>query len=935
MITFQNVNKSFGNHYVLKNINIKFPRTGLIVIQGPSGCGKTTLLNLLSGLLSFDGDIEVDGHHLNLMNQNDLDEFRLKNYGFVFQDFKLFENENVINNIMFPMNVVTNTNREAKNQKCKTLISMVGLKKNIHQKVSKLSGGEKQRVAIARALVNNPKIILADEPTGALDTKTGHEIMNVLQTVSLRSLVIVVSHDEELAKEYADQIVRMSDGQIVEVIIQERKVASKTRPISKVRYSSRKPIMPTSFLFNHTLSSIKQKKWRTSVCNLVTSLGLIGVGLATSLSSAISSNIKKSYAQIIDDTKITMTIKNQERSIYGLYAASYYEAAELTLNYQEYIYDIGCTYYNDFESFFPHDNCIALADSPYYTPIEGISARHINEFRWLDIDHPDTIYPEDIDYLENDQVVLALTIDMIYDLCFELHLPRTVLSLSRYLQTNKLKMYFNLRNDNWQYDDQQLFEVCGFTLEKQPGIYHNNHMWNEYMFEERMRFPIDDKISTIGEYPWELKKIYYFYCYENYEEFLFKARQDIDFNPYILEIANETYYPWLMNETNENIGKRLLIFDNTMISIPMSYYPLFKNTDSQIESPVYGSYGGYSIYPSSMMYGFSNYMYFSNSKLAIEETIDITTTISKEINENIELPDNVLSGHYSQTMSGGVNFKTLNGELLSGDTPTDLSEIVISSGLEKKLFDGDAINKTLSVAYLYSESQNNQGDIERNYRTVDLLVVGVKEDEKSIIYHRDDWTITFFQVMLGVSAFNLQINSVMVYVEDEKNVEAVVKKLERAFPELDVYEPMSEINESINQVCGYIEIALMCFSIVAVVVSVLLLSICNHLYLLENKKDIGLVRCIGVSKKEAKKLIVTHSVVMCFISFALSSIELFMSSILISFELSKQMETAFELSFNPLALLYMFLLAFGISIMSSLIIASRVNKLDPLSALKS
>ena len=100
MITFTNVKKRFGNQLVLNNINLKLPRFGLVVIQGPSGCGKTTLLNLLSGLLPFEGDIDIDGHHINMMNKNALDEYRLKNYGFIFQDFKLFENETVMNNII-------------------------------------------------------------------------------------------------------------------------------------------------------------------------------------------------------------------------------------------------------------------------------------------------------------------------------------------------------------------------------------------------------------------------------------------------------------------------------------------------------------------------------------------------------------------------------------------------------------------------------------------------------------------------------------------------------------------------------------------------------------------------------------------------------------------------------------------------------------------
>ena len=934
MITFTNVNKSFNNHHVLKDINIHLPRTGLIAIQGPSGCGKTTFLNLLSGLLPFDGDIEVNGHHINSMNQKDLDEFRLNNYGFVFQDFKLFESESVINNVMFPIEMISGLSKEAKISKCKSLLAMVGLKSHVNQKVSKLSGGEKQRVAIARALVNSPKIVLADEPTGALDSNNGQEIMRILQSISLHSLVVMVTHDDELAKQYGNQIIVMNDGKIQEVIKQETENDKQFVPISKNRVSQKKPMIPSSFLFKHTLNSIKQKKWRTSICNLVTSMGLIGVGLATSLSSAISSNIKKSYSQIIDQSKIVMTLKSQEKSIYGQYAANYFEASDLASNYQDYIYDIGCTYYNDFESFFPHSNCIALADTPYFHPIEGLSARHINEFKWLDIEPPSVMYPEKVEHLENDKVVLALTIDMVYDICFELHIARTVTELSRYMQTNKLRIFYDLRNDNWQYDDQQILEVVAFSLEKEAGIYHNNHMWNEHMFEERMRFPTDDIINVSSELPWYLKKIYYFHIKRDLDQFLNKIHHDKRFDPYIIEIANEMYYPWLYGENSKNIRNRALIFVNSLNSIAMSTYELIGEVDKRVVNPIYGSIGGYSIYPSSMMYGFSNFMYFSNSIQSIEETIDVNTTLNAEMNQNLQLPDDVLCGHFSQSLNGGINYRILEGDLIKGKYPETIDEIVISSELEKKLFDGDGVGKFLEIASLVSQSQNSSGDIVRHFKTTELYVSGIKDESKNYIYHNDDWTISFFQLKLGISAFNLSINSLMVDVTNEKEIDEISKKLERAFPELEIYQPMGEINQSINQVCGYIEIALMCFSIIAVVISVLLLSISNYLYMFENKKDIGLVRCIGVSKGEAKKLIITHSVVMCFISFFLSSIELFLTSIVISAELSKQMGTTFEISFNPLSLLYMFLLAFSISIVSSLVIARQLNKLDPISALK-
>ena len=934
MITINNVSKKYGTSLVLNNINLKLPRTGLIVIEGPSGCGKTTLLNILAGLISFKGGIVIDGRHIGLMGEKEKDEYRLKNFGLIFQDFKIFENESVLNNIMLPLQSISNASLETRLRKCSDLINMVGLKSSIKQPVNKLSGGEKQRVAIARALVNSPKIVLADEPTGALDSKNAHEVMKILQKISARSLVVVVSHDEELAKEYADEIVKMEDGNIIEIINQDISKEEKYIPIAKQFYSLKKSNVPLSFLFRHTVNAIKQKKWRTMICNGVTSLGLIGVGLATSLSSAISANIKEAYSQIIDDNKITISQKNNEKSIYGKYAASYYEVMDIVENNKDLVHDVGVVYSNDFESFFPQSNFIYLYDTAYRVPINGISSRQINEFRWLDIERPISMYPEEINELENDQVVLSLTIDMINTICYQLQIERTVTSLSRYLQNHSFKIYFDFQNDYWQYSDQQLLEVVAFTLETQPGIYHTNHMWNEYMFEERMRFPTSDEISSSHSLPWILNKIYYIQVKNDMNSFLTEMRNNKQYDSFIFEILDKSYFPAIYRDIETKDIQKALIFANTLGSMSNADYQLFKEIDPNITNPIYGSYGGYAIYPSTMMYGFSNMMYFSGNEDSLLDTVDSSISLSTSTNENVQLPSDVLCGHFSQSLTGGVNFNVLNFDVDFGRKPRNLDEIVISSKMAKAIFKNEAINEPLSLAYLVSQSRNSDGEIIRKFKTLEITVVGVVNSDKNLIYHDASWTINFFQIMLGVSAFNLGINSIMVDVPDSKNIETTVNNLKRAFPDYDIVEPMSDVNKSVNQVCTYIEIALMCFSIISIVISTLLLSICNYLYILENKKEIGLVRCIGINKREAGKLALTHSVIMCLTSFMMSAIELFISSFIINGEMAKQMGNSFSYIFNPMSLLYMFLLSLFVSIASSIFITFKLNKLDPITALK-
>ena len=289
MIKLTNVKKAYQNRLALYNVNHEFPRTGLCIIYGASGSGKTTLLNCLSGLIPFEGSIEIDHLALETLSDNELSNLRLTSYGFIFQDFKLFENETVIANLLFPLETLNHLSKNIKHRKCHDLLSLVGLENKEKQVVNKLSGGEKQRVAIARALINDPKVLLADEPTGALDEKNGKEIMNILKIISRKSLVIMVSHDQELTKEYGDQIIEMEDGKIVNVYSQEEKEDKKSHlPVVKNKSSNKKIRIPSSFLLSHTYHNMKQKKFRTLICYSMTSLGLIGVGLAITLSSSIS-----------------------------------------------------------------------------------------------------------------------------------------------------------------------------------------------------------------------------------------------------------------------------------------------------------------------------------------------------------------------------------------------------------------------------------------------------------------------------------------------------------------------------------------------------------------------------------------------------------------------------------------------------------------------
>ncbi len=930
MIELHHVSKKFNGRYVLKDVSISFPRYGLVIINGPSGCGKSTLLNVISTLLDAEGEISLDGKVYSRISSEEKEIIRSQKLGFVFQDYKLFEFETVKENIALSINISSADSKQKKNKRIKDLLKLVNLTRKENELVSNLSGGEKQRVAIARAISHAPSIVLADEPTGNLDEHNSEVVMQLLERISSSSLVIMVSHDEVLTKKYADQIITMKDGEILDTSFQNKKEHHSYIPIVKLKYRIKSRLLPFSFLIKHTFNSIKRRKWRTLLITGVTSLGLIGVGLASTLSEIIYDNLYRSYTSILDDDRLILTNKEIDNSKDIVQFLDYDTMLSIYNENQTHISYIGVYYANDFDSMFTY-NVASIDKDGTIKPLPNLSIKYINEFNLLN--GYLNIVPEKIDTLENNEFVLSSPFSFVNEICFQLGIERTLNSFSNYLERNEVYIKFTLSNSNWVYDMDFSLRLRGFILSNKVEIYHSNPLWNEYIFDTKLALPSTDYLNVNTTHPWDLKKGYYFSFTSNRDQFLKEHRFNFENNNYDFEILDKKYYPNLYKDTDSYFVNRVLGLRRTNRDYIPSFLGEFcKQTSQHIKSVIYGCSNAYAIYDKSLMVGFAKNSYLSTNETNIEDIIDLLSYVKYEDSQSISLPSGTLEGHFSKSNMDGFVFDP-NYSLTTGRRPESYQEIVISSTMCSTLGLESPINKSIYFTFPVVENLLPTGYITRDFKTVSLKIVGISNSGKLALHSDESWSILFFQTMLGISSLDLRIENYALQI-DKAYESSVISKLNRAFPQYEVYSPLKDVTASVNQICHYIEVILLVVSISSVLIASLILFICNYLHYLEAKKDIGLVRCLGSKKSESNKFIYYHSFIMTFFSLVLSIAELFVISLFLAKSLSKTLGITSVFILNPMSIVYMIIVDLVISLLSSILISRKISKLDALDCLR-
>lgn len=395
MLKLENIKKDYiidktTITHALQGISLDFNNTGLVAILGPSGCGKTTLLNIISGLDKYtEGDLIIDDVSTKNYTSKDWDDYRNKKVGMIFQSYNLIPHLTILENTALPLTLAGVSQKEKK-EKANFALNTVGLEEQKNKKPNQLSGGQQQRVAIARAIINDPSIILADEPTGALDSVTSEQVLQILLQLSKKKLIIMVTHNQELAKKYASRIITMRDGLILsdepnynQISIEESNLSiefnkieelgekvenlnadketldidlsTKSNENKKNKMKQRKSKMSFWTAFMISFKNLLVKKGRTILTAVASSFGIIGIGLVLAVSNGFSSYVKRNEEESLSQFPVTIesvTYKTEDFSSSTNNLTQYPDSNTITVyNPSNYIYHyntITTDYYENF-----------------------------------------------------------------------------------------------------------------------------------------------------------------------------------------------------------------------------------------------------------------------------------------------------------------------------------------------------------------------------------------------------------------------------------------------------------------------------------------------------------------------------------------------------------------------------------------------------------
>lgn len=808
----------------LKGINLRFRDCEFVSILGQSGCGKTTMLNIIGGLDKYtSGDLKINGVSTKNYKDRDWDFYRNNSIGFVFQSYNLIPHQTVLSNVELALTLSGVSKAERKKRAIEAL-EKVGLGEQIHKKPNQMSGGQMQRVAIARALVNNPDILLADEPTGALDTETSIQIMELLKEISKDRLIIMVTHNPELAKDYSTRIVRLLDGVITDdsdpYTLEDMEADIKAKEAAKVKASEKKnkksgKKQKTSMSFFTALSlsfnNLMTKKTRTILTAFAGSIGIIGIAMILSISNGIQLYIDRVQRDTLSSYPITLQAESIDISsmVTSMTGNSDSEEHE----------DKSKIYSND------------IMGDMINTMVKEVKSNNLSEFK---------------KYIENgssDIKSYVSDIQYSYDVPLNIYMKDTSNGVE---QLNPSTMFDSIYGEGATSTSSAMSSGMGM------GMFSNSSVWNQLLGNQQV---LDEQYDVLaGHWP------------ENFNEVVLVVDKNNEVDDY-------TLYSLGLKDPEEvrTLFKKMMVGESYETKKDISYtfdeildteFKLVMPTDMYKYNDVTGTWDDYSKDDKYMTNVVNNGTDIKVCGIIRPNDDAVSTSISSGIGYTAKLTEYIIeevkNSEIAKAQLADTSVDVFTGVPFDNDRNTEIT-----------MDDVNAYMATLSP----EESAQMQA-----------MTSGMSDDQilqlfsASLKARTTDATLDSNKSKLGITDLDTpsQIDIYATDFDSKEKVQNIIKDYNKLQQDdgkeenvINYTDYVGIMMSSVSTIINAISYVLIAFVAISLIVSSIMIGIITYISVLERTKEIGVLRSVGASKKDVSRIFNAETLIEGFVSGAL------------------------------------------------------------------
>lgn len=808
----------------LKGINLRFRDCEFVSILGQSGCGKTTMLNIIGGLDKYtSGDLKINGVSTKNYKDRDWDFYRNNSIGFVFQSYNLIPHQTVLSNVELALTLSGVSKAERKKRAIEAL-EKVGLGEQIHKKPNQMSGGQMQRVAIARALVNNPDILLADEPTGALDTETSIQIMELLKEISKDRLIIMVTHNPGLAKDYSTRIVRLLDGVItddsdpysledMEADIRAKEAAKAKTSEKKTKKSGKKQKTSMSFFTALSLSfnNLMTKKTRTILTAFAGSIGIIGIAMILSISNGIQLYIDRVQRDTLSSYPITLQA----------------EAIDISSMVSSMTGNSDSEEHEDKSKIYSND----IMGDMINTMVKEVKSNNLSEFK---------------KYIENgssDIKSYVSDIQYSYDVPLNIYMKDTSNGVE---QLNPGTMFDSIYGEGATSASSSMSSGMGM------GMFSNSSVWNQLLGNQQV---LDEQYDVLaGHWP------------ENFNEVVLVADKNNEVDDY-------TLYSLGLKDPEEvrTLFKKMMVGESYETKKDISYtfdeildteFKLVMPTDMYKYNDVTGTWDDYSKDDKYMTNVVNNGTDIKVCGIIRPNDDAVSTSLSSGIGYTSKLTEYIIeevkNSEIAKAQLADTSVDVFTGVPFDNDRNTEIT-----------MDDVNAYMATLSP----EESAQMQA-----------MTSGMSDDQilqlfsASLKARTTDATLDSNKSKLGITDLDTpsQIDIYATDFDSKEKVQNIIKDYNKLQQDdgkeenvINYTDYVGIMMSSVSTIINAISYVLIAFVAISLIVSSIMIGIITYISVLERTKEIGVLRSIGASKKDVSRIFNAETLIEGFVSGAL------------------------------------------------------------------